>query len=271
MTSPQKGFAASGSRRIHTSAIVDPGAKIAATCRIGPFCIVGPHVEMGEGCELTSHVTLQGPTVMGNHNHIFPFASVGLEPQDLKYAGEPTRLEIGDHNVIRECVTIHRGTAGGGGVTRIGSHNLIMAYAHIAHDCTVTDHVIMANAATLAGHIVVEEWAVVGALCALHQHVRVGTHSYIGGGTIVTQDVLPFSKTVAARDAQAYGSNAVGLRRRGFSAERIKKIHHAYKILLASRLNTSQALEKLKSEPDLGPDVEMLIRFIESSERGVIK
>jgi UDP-N-acetylglucosamine acyltransferase len=189
----------------------------------------------------------------------------------LKYHGEPTRLEIGDDNQIREYVTIHRGTPGGGALTRIGSHCLIMAYTHIAHDCVIGDHVIMANAATLAGHVTVEDFAVVGALCPVHQFVRIGAYAYIGGGTTITQDVLPFSKTVAKRDVSAYGLNAIGLERRGFSKERIRQIHHAYKVLLASRLNTSQALAKLKAEDNPGPDVEMLISFIETSERGVIK
>jgi UDP-N-acetylglucosamine acyltransferase len=214
---------------------------------------------------------LQGPTRLGSHNRIFPFAVVGMMPQDLKYHGEPTTLEIGDDNQIREYVTIHRGTATGLGVTRIGSHCLIMAYAHIAHDCLIGDYVIMANAATLAGHVTVEDHAVVGALCPVHQFVRIGEYSYIGGGTTITQDVLPFSKTVARRDVSAYGLNSVGLERRGFSRERIRKIHHGYKVLLASKLNTSQALAKLRSEGDLGEDLEMLVRFIETSERGIIK
>lgn len=257
--------------RIHPTAIVDPAAGIPTSCRIGPYCTVGADVEMGEHCELISHVTLDGPTRLGSHNRIFPFASVGLEPQDLKFHGERTRLEIGDHNNIREFVTIHRGTPGGGGVTRVGSHCLIMVYAHIAHDCVVGDHVIMANAATLAGHVIVEEWATVGAFSPVHQYVRVGVHAYIGGGTVVTRDVLPFSKTVSPRDASAYGVNAIGLERRGFSKERIARIQHAYKVLLTSKLNTSQALGKLKAEGDLGEDVAMLVKFIESSERGVIK
>jgi UDP-N-acetylglucosamine acyltransferase len=194
-----------------------------------------------------------------------------MAPQDITYKGEATRLEIGDHNEIRECVTISRGTVKGGGVTRVGSHTLIMAYAHIGHDSVIGDHCMLVNGATLAGHVTVEEWAVVGALCPVHQFVRIGAHSYIGGGTTITQDVLPFSMTSAARDTHAYGMNKVGLERRGFSKERIRKIHHAYKTLLASNMNTSQALEKMKAEPDRGEDVEMLIRFIEASERGIIK
>jgi UDP-N-acetylglucosamine acyltransferase len=216
-------------------------------------------------------VAIEGPTKIGADNAFFPFCSIGMAPQDLTYAGEPTRLEIGEHNTIREFVTINRGTVKGGGLTRVGNHILVMAYTHIAHDCVIGDHVILANAATLGGHVTVEEWATVGALCPVHHFIRIGAHSFIGGGTTITRDVLPFSKTSAARDVQAYGLNAIGLERRGFSKERIRKIHHAYKVLLASKLNTSQALEKLKAEADRGEDVEMLIRFIEQSERGVIK
>jgi UDP-N-acetylglucosamine acyltransferase len=178
---------------------------------------------------------------------------------------------MGNYNDIREFATLNRGTVKGGGVTRIGSHILIMAYTHVAHDCAIGDHVILANAATLGGHVIVEEWAQVGALCPVHHFVRIGAHSFIGGGTTVTKDVLPFSKTVAARDTHAYGLNAIGLERRGFSKQRISRLHHAYKLLLSSKLNTTQAVEKLKAEAERGEDVELLIRFIEESERGVIK
>jgi UDP-N-acetylglucosamine acyltransferase len=256
---------------IHPTAIVDPKSTIHPSCKVGPYCVIGPDVEVGERCTLHSHVTIQGPTKIGSDNSFFPFSSIGLAPQDISYAGEPTRLEIGDHNVIREFVTINRGTVKGGGLTRIGNRTLIMAYVHVAHDCVIGDDVILANAATLGGHVVVEEWATVGALCPVHHFVRIGAHSFIGGGTTITRDVLPFSKTVAARDTHAYGLNATGLERRGFTKDRIRKLHHAYKVLLASKLNTTQALEKLKSEQDRGEDVEMLIRFIEASERGVIK
>ena len=256
---------------IHPTAIVDPGAIIPESCTIGPYCTVGPHVEMGDHCELVSHVVLQGPTKLGNHNKIYPFAAIGIGPQDLSYRGEPTRLEIGDRNQIREYVTIHRGTVKGGQLTKIGSDCLIMAYAHIAHDCFIQDHVIMANAATLAGHVTVEEWAVVGALCPVHQFVRVGAHSYIGGGTTITQNVLPFSKTSAVREVHAYGANSVGLERRGFSKERIRAIQHAFRVLLASKLNTSQAIDRLRAEGSLTEDVETMISFIESSERGILK
>jgi UDP-N-acetylglucosamine acyltransferase len=256
---------------VHPTAIVDPGAIIHPTCKIGPYCTVGADVELGELSELISHVVVGGPSKIGARNRFFPFSSIGLAPQDLTYQGEPTRLEMGDDNVVREFVTLNRGTAKGGGLTRIGSHTLIMAYTHVAHDCVIGDHVILANAATLGGHVTVEEWAVVGALCPVHQFVRIGAHSYIGGGTTVTRDVLPFSKTAAERGTHAYGLNAIGLERRGFSRERIRKIHHAYKVLLASKLNTSQALEKLQAEPERSEDVERLVRFIQASDRGIIK
>jgi UDP-N-acetylglucosamine acyltransferase len=256
---------------IHPTAIVDASSKVPASCSVGPYCVVGADVELGENCELISHVVIHGPTRIGNNNRIFPFAAIGTEPQDISYRGEPTRLEIGDDNVIREYVTINRGTNKGGGTTRIGSHILIMAYTHVGHDCQIGNHAMLVNAATLAGHVTVEEYAVVGALCPVHQFVRIGAHSYIGGGTTITQDVLPFSMTSAVRDVHAFSFNKVGLERRGFSKERIKQLHHAYKILLASKLNTSQALEKLKSETERSEDVELLIRFIEQAQRGIIK
>jgi UDP-N-acetylglucosamine acyltransferase len=256
---------------VHPTAIIDPAAKVHPSCQIGPYCVIGPDVELGEGCQLRSHVAMEGPAKIGVSNTFFPFSSIGMAPQDLTYAGEPTRLEIGDHNEVREFVTISRGTVKGGGVTRLGSHCLIMAYCHIAHDCAVGDHVIMANAATLGGHVLVGHYAQVGALCPVHHFVRIGDYAFVGGGTTVTKDVLPFSKTAAERGTRAYGLNAVGLERRGFDKERIAKIHHAYKLLLASRLNTTQALDKLKSESARGQDVDMLIQFIESSERGVVK
>jgi UDP-N-acetylglucosamine acyltransferase len=256
---------------LHPTAIADPNSRIHPSCKIGPYCVIGADVELGEGCQLDSHVVIEGPTKIGGHNHFYPFTSIGLAPQDISYAGEPTRLEIGNHNQVREFVTVNRATAKGGGCTRVGDHNLIMAYTHIAHDCQIGNHIIMANAATLGGHVTVGDWATVGALCPIHHFVRIGTHAFIGGGTTVTRDVLPFSKTSAERGTRAYGLNAVGLERRGFTKERIRKIHHAYRVLLASKLNTSQALEKLKAESDSGEDVAMLIEFIESSERGVIK
>jgi len=256
---------------IHPTAIIDPSARVPSSCSVGPYCVIGADVEVGESCELMSHVVIQGPAKIGSNNRFFPFCAIGIEPQDVTYKGEKTRVEIGDHNMIREYVTINRGTAKGGGATRVGSNTLIMAYSHIGHDSVIGDRAMLVNGATLAGHVTVEEWAVVGALCPVHQFVRIGAHSYIGGGTVVTKDVLPFSKCVTPRHTQTYGMNAVGLERRGFSRERIRKIHHAFRVLLNSKLNTTQAVEKLKAEGDQGEDVSMLLRFIESAERGVIK
>ncbi len=256
---------------IHPTAIVDPSAKIPASCAIGAYCVVAADVELGENCQLFSHVVVGGPTRLGANNQIYPFAVIGGDPQDVTYHGERTHLEVGDRNIIREYVTITRGTAKGTGVTRIGSDTLIMAYTHIGHDCVIGDHAMLVNGATLAGHVTVEDWAVVGALCPVHQYVRIGAHSYVGGGTTITQDVLPFSMTSAERDTHAFMLNKVGLQRRGFSRERITKLHHAYKVLLASKLNTSQALQKLRSEGQQGEDVDALLRFIETSQRGVIK
>ncbi|HZU30231.1 MAG TPA: acyl-ACP--UDP-N-acetylglucosamine O-acyltransferase [Candidatus Angelobacter sp.] len=256
---------------IHPTAIVDSGAVVPESCSIGPYCIVNAGVELGENCELMSHVVIHGQAKIGSNNRFFPFCAIGIEPQDLTYKGEKTGVQIGDHNVVREYVTINRGTAKGGGTTKVGSHTLLMAYSHIGHDSVIGDRAMLVNGATLAGHVTVEEWAVIGALCPVHQFVRIGAHSYIGGGTVITKDVLPFSKCVTPRHTQTYGLNSVGLERRGFTKERIRKIHHAFHVLLNSRLNTTQALERLKSEGDQNDDVTMLLRFIEESERGIIK
>lgn len=256
---------------IHPTAIIDPGAKIPSSCAVGPYCIVGPEVELGENCELISHVVIHGPSKIGSHNRFFPFCAVGIAPQDMTFAGEKTWLEMGDHNVVRECATINRGTVKGGGVTRLGSHVWILAYSHIGHDCVIGDHAMLVNGATIAGHVTIEEWAVVGALCPVHQFVRIGAHSYIGGGSVITQDVLPFAKVVTPRNTRTYGLNSVGLERRGFSKERIRKIQRVFRVLMNSGLNTTQALEKLKAEGDQGEDVATVIQFIERAERGIIK
>lgn len=254
---------------IHSSAIVAPGAVIPESCTVGPYCTIGPEVVLGEDCTLVSHVVLDGRTRIGARNTIYPFTSIGVAPQDLKYAGEPTETELGDDNVIRECVTVSRGTTGGGGTTSIGSNNLLMAYVHIGHDCHVGSHCILANAATLAGHVTIEDYASVGAFSPVHQFCTVGQYAFIGGGTIVTQDVLPFSKTSARRENKAFGVNTVGLQRRGFSPERIQTLQKIFRLLLVSKLNTSQALEKIKELE--GEDVKTVADFIERSQRGVIK
>lgn len=254
---------------IHPSAIVAEGAVVPASCTVGAYSTIGPEVVLGEGCVLISHVVLDGRTRIGARNTIYPFTSIGVTPQDLKYKGEPTETEVGDDNTIRECVTISRGTEKGGGITRVGSGNLLMAYVHIGHDSIVGSHCILANAATLAGHVTVEDYATVGAFSPVHQFCTVGQHAYIGGGTIVTQDVLPFSLTSERRENKAYGINKVGLARRGFTPERLQKLQKAFRALLATKLNTSQALEKLREMG--GEDAAILAAFIERSQRGVIK
>ena len=259
---------------IHPSAIVAEGAVVPASCTVGPFCTIGANVVLGENCELVSHVVLEGHTTLGKDNRIFSFACLGVAPQDLKYAGEPTRLEIGDGNVIRESVTISRGTALGGGVTRLGSNCLIMAYAHIGHDSSVGDGCILANSATLAGNVIVEDFAVVGALCPVHQFCRIGKYSFVGGGTTITQDVLPYSLTSIERNNHAYGLNKVGLQRRGFTAEQLRELSTAMRILTSGKHNTTQALEVIHdmlAQGAGGDHVKYLAKFVAASERGVLK
>ena len=259
---------------VHPSAIVAPGAHIPASCTIGPYCTIGPQVTLGEECTLISHVVLDGRTRIGARNTFYPFCAIGMAPQDLKYKGEPTETEIGDGNTIRESVTISRGTTGGGGITRLGSENLLMAYVHIGHDSQVGSQCILANNATLAGHVIIEDHVTLGAFCPVHQHCVLGAYSFIGGGTIVTQDVLPFSLTSARRENKAFGINKIGLERRGFTPERIKLLQKAYRVLLAGKLNTTQAVEKMRElagDDVAGNDVAQLIKFIEHSERGVIR
>ena len=254
---------------VHPSAVIAAGARIPDSCIVGPYCTIGPEVELGEDCNLISHVVLDGRTRVGARNTVYPFCAIGLPPQDLKYRGEPTETEIGDENTIREGVTISRGTKGGGGVTRLGSGNLLMAYVHIGHDSQVGSHCILANNATLAGHVTIEDHVTLGAFCPVHQHCVVGAYSFIGGGTIVTQDVLPFSLTSARRENKAFGINKIGLERRGFSPDRIKTLQKAYRLLLAAKMNTTQAVEKMRELE--GDDVALLVKFIENSQRGVIK
>jgi UDP-N-acetylglucosamine acyltransferase len=254
---------------IHASAIVAAGAVIPESCTVGPFCTIGHEVVLGEECNLISHVVVDGRTRIGGGNVVYPFTSIGVPPQDLKYGGEPTETVVGDGNTIRECVTISRGTVGGGGVTRVGSGNLLMCYVHIGHDSQVGSHCILANNATLAGHVTVEDHVTLGAFCPVHQHCVVGAYSFVGGGTIVTQDVLPFSKTSARRENKAFGINTVGLERRGFTPERVEALKKAFRLLLVAKLNTTQALEKMREIES--EDVATVVKFIEQSERGVIK
>jgi len=256
---------------------VDPRAVVSSRARlgqgvcIGPYAVVGGDVEMGDGCVVHGHAAVEGPSQFGRENQFYPFCCVGSDPQDRKYRGEPTRLEAGDRNVFREYVTVNRGTSGGHGVTRIGSDNLILAYAHIAHDCVIGSHTLFVNGATLAGHVTVEDHATVGAFCPVHQFCRIGRYAYVAASTVITQDVLPYSKTVAPRETRCYGVNTIGLEREGFSKERIAAIERAFRLLLRSRMNTTQAVERMRAELGASEDVGVLLRFIESAERGIAK
>ncbi len=248
---------------------VAPGAVLEPGVRVGPFCLVGPRVRLGRGTVLESHVVVDGDTRVGEANRFFPFSSVGLVPQDLKFRGEDTRVEIGDRNVFRESTTVHRGTAGGGGVTRVGSDNLFMAQVHVAHDCTVGSHAIFANGSALSGHVEVQDFATLGGFSGVHQFCRVGTHAFMGGATIATRDVAPYSLTVGNR-AHFYGVNVVGLRRRGFAAETIAALRRAYRLLSAPGLTPAEALRRLEAEGSPGPELRTVIDFVRSSRRGVI-
>jgi UDP-N-acetylglucosamine acyltransferase len=255
---------------IHPTAVVSARAEVGEGSHVGPFCTVGDEVRLGARVRLESHVVVDGRTEIGDDTHLFPFASVGLAPQDLKYRGEPAETRIGRRTRVREFVTIHRGTEGGGMLTSVGDDCLIMAQAHVAHDCHVGNGVIMANAATLAGHVTVEGGANVGAYSGVHQFCRVGREAYVGGYSVVVKDALPFALTVG-NHAKCYGLNTVGMRRRGYPAETIEALHHAFRLLLASKLNTTQALAAIREEIRASAEVEELLRFIETSRRGVVK
>ena len=255
---------------IDQAAIVHPAAQIGEGTTIGPHATVGPHVRVGAHCKIGASAVIDGWTEIGDGTEIYPFSSIGLIPQDLKFRGEETRLVIGTRNIFREFVTIHRGTRGGGGITRIGDRNLFMAYAHVAHDCQVCNETIFANGATLAGHVLVEDYATIGAFSGVHQFCRVGRHAFIGGYSVVTKDALPFAKTVGNR-ARSYGLNTIGLMRRGFSSDVISKLKRTFRYLLQSKLNTTSALQQIQRDRSLAcPEVRYLVDFIRTSQRGVI-
>ena len=256
---------------VHSTAIVDPAARIAETAEIGPYCIVGPEVEIGARTRLMAHVYLEGPTRIGEDNLFYPYSSIGVASQDLKYKGERAETRIGSRNRIREFVTIHRGTEGGGLVTAIGDDNLIMAYAHVAHDVRIGNHVILVNGVTLGGHVVVGDWVEVSAFTGVHQFCRLGRHAIIGGYSVVVQDVMPFSNTVSERPIRVFGANKIGLERRGFPKETIEALQTAMRLLTRAQLNTTQAIERIRAEVPPCAEIEELIGFITSSERGVIK
>ena len=262
---------------IHPTAIVDPQSKIAETADIGPYCIIGAEVEIGAGTRLMAHVYIEGPTKIGEDNLFYPYSSVGVASQDLKYKGERAETRIGDRNKIREFVTIHRGTQGGGLVTTIGSDNLLMAYAHIAHDAAIGDHVILVNGVTLAGHVTSlvhgpdETRRIEDAFTGVHQYCRIGRHAFVGPHTVVTQDILPYSMTVSEREVKVFGANRVGLERRGFGKESIEALQTSFRLLTRAGLNTSQAIERIREEVPAGAEVDELIEFIRASARGVTK
>jgi len=256
---------------VHPTAIVDPGARIADTAEIGPYCIIGPDVEVGAGTRLMANNYVEGPISIGEDNVFFPYSSIGVASQDLKYKGERAETRIGDRNKIREFVTIHRGTQGGGLITRIGNDNLLMAYCHVAHDVTIGDHVIMANGATLAGHVTVGDWADLSAFIGVHQFCRVGRHAFVGPHSVVVQDVMPYSITVGEREVNVFGANRIGLERRGFPKETIEALQTTIRLLTRAQLNTTQAIERIRAEVPACAEVDELLEFIGSSARGVVK
>ncbi|MBV0932507.1 acyl-ACP--UDP-N-acetylglucosamine O-acyltransferase [Marinobacterium weihaiense] len=255
---------------IHPQAIVDPSARLADDVEVGPWTLIGPDVEIGAGTKIASHVVIKGPTRIGEGNQIFQFATVGEDCQDKKYAGEPTRLEIGDHNVIREGCTIHRGTVQDNSLTRIGSHNLLMAYAHVAHDCMVGDHIILANNTALAGHVHVGDHAILGGFTAVHQFCRIGAHVMCGAGTVVLKDI-PAYVMATGNTAKPHGINLEGLRRRGFDADALSALRRAYKVIYRQGLTVEQALQELRDMARLQPSVQLLIDSLETSTRGIIR
>jgi UDP-N-acetylglucosamine acyltransferase len=256
---------------IHPAAIVDPKARISSSAEIGPSCIIGADVEIGAGTRLMAHVYVEGVTHIGDDNIFYPYATVGVASQDLKYKGERAETRIGSRNKIREFVSIHRGTQGGGLVTEIGDDNLLMAYAHVAHDVRIGNHTQLGNAVTFAGHVIVEDWAVIEAFSGVHQFCRIGKHAFVGGYSVVTKDVLPYSMTVSPRESKVFGENKVGLERRGFSKGAIESLHKAFRLLTKSGLNTTQAVERIRAEVPEYAEVCDLLAFMERSERGFVK
>ncbi len=257
--------------QVHEQAIVASSAKLGAGVRVGAYAVIGEHVELGEGCVLHSHAVVQGPSKIGRNNIFHPFCSIGGDPQDFRFQGEKTELEVGDGNTFREYVTISRGTVGGGGKTTIGHGNFFLATAHVGHDCHVGDNILFVNGATLAGHVIVEDFATIGFQSPVHQFCRVGRYAYIGASTVITQDVPPFSRVVTERETKSYGVNTIGLERKGFSAERLQILQRAFRLLLRSKMNTSQALAEMRKTFADSEDIEELVRFIETAERGIVK
>ncbi len=256
---------------IHPTAIIDPKAQIGTDVSVGPYSVIGADVRVGDGCWIGPHVVIQGPTTLGRENRIFQFASLGEEPQDKKYAGEPTTLEIGDRNTIREGVTINRGTAQDKGYTRLGDDNWIMAYVHIAHDCEVGNNTIFANNASLAGHVEVEDFAILGGFTLVHQFCRIGAHSFTGMNSVISKDVAPYVMVTGDRELYPRGLNSEGLKRRQFSDAALAALKQAYKVIFRSNLPVSEAVAQLQSLAQQHPEVARLLDFINSSQRGIAR
>jgi UDP-N-acetylglucosamine acyltransferase len=259
------------SSQVHEQAIVAASARVGAGVRVDAYAVIGEHVELGEGCVLHSHAVVQGPSKIGRNNVFYPFCVVGGDPQDLRFKGEQTELAVGDGNTFREYVTITRGTVGGGGKTTVGCGSLFLASAHVGHDSHVGDHTLFVNGATLAGHVTVEDYATIGFQSPVHQFCRIGRYAYVGASTVITQDVPPFSRVVTERETKSYGVNTIGLERKGFSEERLKVLQRAFRLLLRSKMNTTQALAEMRKSLGDSADVQELIRFIEAAERGIVK
>ncbi|MBV9186212.1 MAG: acyl-ACP--UDP-N-acetylglucosamine O-acyltransferase [Acidobacteria bacterium] len=256
---------------IDSTAVISGNAVLAPDVVVGAYAVIGPHVTVGSGCLIGPFTRIEGPTTIGERNQFYGHASIGGPPQDLKYKGEHTELAIGNDNVFREFVTINRGTTGGGGKTTIGNENFFMAYSHVAHDCHVGSYTIFANNATLAGHVEIADYATIGAFSAVHQFCRVGEHAFVGGGSMITQDVMPYAKTVASRDNRSYGINTIGLERKGFSKETVEALQRAYKILIRSKLRADEALQKIEEELGNFPEARYLVEFVRASKRGIIR
>ncbi|RMF96650.1 MAG: acyl-ACP--UDP-N-acetylglucosamine O-acyltransferase [Gammaproteobacteria bacterium] len=255
---------------VHPTAIVSPAAELAPDVQVGPYAVIGPDVEIGSGTRIGAHTVVSGPTRIGRDNRIYPHASIGDDPQDKKYAGERTRLEIGDGNTIREFCTINRGTVQDGAVTRIGNDNWLMAYVHIAHDCQLGDHIILANNTSLAGHVHMEDWVICSGFAAVHQFCRIGAHSFLGPYVGMTRDVPPYMMVVGT-PPQPRGINAEGLKRRGFSPEQIRNVKEAARILYRSGLRLAEAMERLEALSAAQPELGILVEFLRRSERGIIR
>ena len=260
-----------GEVSVHPTASIHPKAQLGINIRIGPYSAIGENVTIHEGTEIDAHVCIFGNTEVGENCRFSPFSSIGTEPQDLSYKGEETCVKIGNNNIFREFMTVHRGTVRGRKETVIGSDNYFMAYSHIAHDCIVGDKIVFLHGATLGGHVDVDDFSTVGALSGVHQFCRIGKYAFIGGNTVITQDVLPFCRVAGARPTLFYGLNAIGLRRQGFSRERIKALKDMFRIIFHSDLNTTQAIEKVEKEFSTGEDRDEILRIVQGSKRGIVK